>query len=96
MNYICRIATSDMVDRSAFKDQDKSVYIPYRTKEYLYGEYSFYCDFNGVVERASLTTFRRAYAEAERVLLSKHDIVLKLSGGKGKFFIICIRWLYRF
>lgn len=88
VNYIYDLAVSDVVDKSAYQNQDNSIYLPYRTVDYFYGEYLFYCDFNGIIERASSSTFRRAYQEAVALILKQEKLVLKLSGGKGTCFII--------
>lgn len=87
-NFIYRLATSEMVDKSAFQGQDNTVFLPYRTVEYLFGEYVFNCIFHGLADHASLSTFRRAYKDASKLLWKEKGLVLKLSGGKGKILLM--------
>ena len=81
-SYIRDLAKSEIGDRSAYMFEDKSVYLPYRRKSYIYGEYVHYCTHYKIPVCASLSTFIRAYADVVKDLKKKDDINLKLSGGK--------------
>jgi hypothetical protein len=64
--YIKRTVESEIMDRSAFESQDTSLYLPYRTMNFFYGEYDWDCKHNGVLVRGHETTFRNAYKKLKR------------------------------
>jgi hypothetical protein len=72
-----------MVDVTAVKDQQDSIYLPYRTITFFYGEYEHYCVHHNKRDFGSLSTFRRAFDAVTQDLYKKGGIVLKLSGGHG-------------
>jgi hypothetical protein len=82
--FIEGMAKSEIVDRSAFLDQENSIYFPFRDVTYLYGEYEHVCKNRNDPICASLSTFRRAYTAVEKKLWEE-GYKLKLSGGKGMF-----------
>lgn len=61
--YIKTVVESDMVDRSAYQGQDRSVYLPYRAVSFFYGEYQWLHKDRGVLEIAGESTFRKAMKE---------------------------------
>jgi hypothetical protein len=65
--YIKSIVESDMVDRSAYIGQDKSVYLPYRKVSFFYGEYKFVSKDRGVHLFAGESTFRKAFKQLVQV-----------------------------
>ena len=83
--YVVKMARSDMVDFSALMGQSKSVYLPYKRKSYLYGEYEYSCIFHGVeeCEFAGETTFSRAFDAAVKSIFKSDGIRVKFNGGKG-------------
>jgi hypothetical protein len=64
--YIKRTVESEIMDRSAFESQDTSLYLPYRTLNFFYGEYDWYCKHNGIAVRGHETTFRNAYKDLKQ------------------------------
>jgi len=80
--YIGRTVESEVMDRSAFRGQGDTLFLPYSKLKYFYHEYNHYCVTNHIPERALESTFQRAF----RQLLhdkKKDGITIKLSGGKG-------------
>ena len=73
-----------MVDVTAVKGQQDSIYVPYRTITFFYGEYEHYCLHHNKRDFGSLSTFRRAFVNVCQDLLRNKGVVLKLSGGHGK------------
>ena len=74
-----------MVDVTAVKGQENSIYVPYRTITFFYGEYEHYCLHHNKRDFGSLSTFRRAFGNVCKNLYQKKGVVLKLSGGHGEF-----------
>jgi hypothetical protein len=77
---------SEVVDRSAYRGQDNSVYLPYSKNLYFYHEYKYFYDQQVENLQASESTFYRALKQLikDQAALSK-PICVKLSGGKGNF-----------
>ncbi len=82
-SYIRAVVESEIIDRSAFQKQDKSIYIPYQNLLYFYGEYDFYCKERNIVIVAKFTTFRRAWKMLVRDKFNEDSTKVKLSSGKG-------------
>ena len=82
--YIKRIVDSELVDRSAYAGQDKTLILPYRRLRFFYGEYDFYCRTNHIPLRALENTFRRAFRELKEVY-AKKIIPIKFSECRGIF-----------
>lgn len=61
--YIKSVVESDMVDRSAYQGQDRSIYLPYRAVSFFYGEYQWLYKDRGVLDIAGESTFRKAMKE---------------------------------
>ena len=84
-SYIQRHVQSEVVDRSAYRGQDRSIYLPFSKHSIFYHEYNYFCELNGIVEKAMGRTFRRAYNVVVKQSLANDNIVIKLSGGKGAY-----------
>ena len=65
--YIKSVVESDMIDRSAYQGQDKSVYLPYRAVSFFFGEYVWLFKDRGVPDIAGESTFRKAMNALVRV-----------------------------
>jgi hypothetical protein len=88
--YIEKVASSEVVDRSAFQQQENSIYLPYRDVSFFYGEYRYSCKYINDPICASISTFRRAF-KAVVAKFDKEGHKLKLSGGKGKDVYMLLR-----
>lgn len=86
--YIEKTARSEIMDRTAYMDEESSVYFPYRNLSVFYGEYKDRCFNMGDPVCASLSTFRRAYDDVVKKLKTE-GIKIKFSGGKGMYRIQC-------
>lgn len=85
---------SQETDKSAYINQENSMYLPYGKLRFFYGEYCFVCEQrNELGLRASEATFRRAFKEAYNYLKNEKAIVLKFNGGKGMFDILYLFYL---
>jgi hypothetical protein len=76
---------SAIVDRSAFHGQENSIYLPYRRRNFFYGEYDWICKKRGIVQRAKKTTFKRAFKLLKENKLKNDSISIKFNQGKGSF-----------
>lgn len=82
--YIKRLVDSELVDRSAYAGQDKTLILPYRRLRFLYGEYDFFCRTNQIPLRALENTFRRAYRELKEEY-AMQNIPVKFSECRGMY-----------
>jgi hypothetical protein len=73
---------SEIVDSSAFRNQEKTKYMPYRRVRFLYGEYEFICQQHKLPFFASESTFRRAFRDIEKTYADV-GIKIKFNSGKG-------------
>ena len=80
--YMKRLVDSELVDRSAYAGQDKTLILPYRRLRFLYGEYDFFCRTNHIPLRALENTFRRAYRELKQEY-AMQNIPVKFSECRG-------------
>ena len=81
-SYIKRVVDSEITDRSAFRNQANTIFLPYRKARFFYGEYDFYCVHNKIVERGRESTFGRALDDI-REAYEKEGKKIKFNSGKG-------------
>ena len=81
--YIKKTVESEIADRTAFKDQENSIYLPYRRLRFFYGEYDWYCKDMKQALRAKESTFRRAFDEVRDKFEKEYGKKIKFNGGKG-------------
>jgi hypothetical protein len=81
----------EMAGTSAIAGQEKSLYLPFRHRKFMHGEYLYLCEQKGVPyhEQASYSSFIRGY-EAKRAELALKGVTLKLSGGNGMYIYVLL------
>lgn len=82
--YIKRVVDSAITDRSAFKDQENTIFLPYRRPRFFYGEYDWYCRNLDDRRRARESTFRRALDDLKKKYERDTKKKIRFSGARGK------------
>jgi hypothetical protein len=92
--YIKGVVDSEIVDRSAYAGQDKTLYLPYRKLRFFYGEYEHNCRELKIDSNlyGKESTFRRAF-NALLKDYAKAGIPVKFSEGRGTIYM-CVAKSY--
>ena len=80
--YVLKLVNSQIVDKSAHKNYDNHLYLPYHTLTSLFDEYVYLCRREKLSSYAQRSTFAIALKQVKKDK-KKDNISIRLSGGKG-------------